>query len=210
MTYKLTGGENIHFERLLEDYPFLKIDKSIPFEIPQESLQKVLLIYKQIEKEYHSENEDQFEFINSYVLHLLNLVKRLFNKQVDKGTAEKQIRTADLKLLSRFEELIKTAFYPDTILETFANPHSTSYYAQVLSIHPNHLNAVIKGITGKTALNRIHNHILKLAKAELLQTDKSIKEVAYSLHFESPNNFSSFFKKNTGETPGGYRSSNTK
>ena len=72
-------------------------------------------------------------------------------------------------------------------------------------MHPNHLNAVVKEITGLTALTFIHNHLLQLAKSYLAQTDLSVKEVAYTLYFESPNNFSSFFKKRTGFTPLQYR-----
>ncbi|MCL3780675.1 AraC family transcriptional regulator [Prolixibacteraceae bacterium JC049] len=195
------------FEHLLDDFPFLKIDESIPFEIEKNELPDILSIYGHIQQEYLSDNPDKFGFIQAYLLVLLNQVKRLFNKQVDLQQAKAQFRTADLKLLSRFQKLIKTSFYPDAQLETFANLHSPSYYAQLLSIHPNHLNAVVKSITGLTALNHIHNHILKLAKAELAQTNASVKEIAYALHFESPNNFSSFFKKNCGVTPLTYRKS---
>ena len=196
-----------HFDKLLDDYPFLKIDESTPFEIEKEDLPDILNIYDRIKHEYSSGHEDKFSFIQIYVLQLLNQVKRLFNKNVDAITAKEKIRTADLKLLSRFQKLVKTSFYPEAELETFANLHSPAYYAGLLNIHPNHLNAVVKSITGQTALNHIHNHILKLAKAELVQTDSSVKEIAYSLHFDSPNNFSSFFKKNTGSTPLAYRKS---
>lgn len=194
-----------HFDRLLDDYPFLKIDESVPFEIEKKDLPEILNIYARIKDEYLSDNYDRFSFIQIYILQLLNQVKRLFNKNVDAENDNEQIRTADLKLLSRFQKVIKTSFYPEAKLETFANLHSSSYYASVLSIHPNHLNAVVKSITGKTALNHIHNHILKLAKAELAQTGASVKEIAYNLYFDSPNNFSSFFKKNTGITPLAYR-----
>lgn len=194
-----------HFDRLLEDFPFLKIDESIPFEINKDDLPEILRIFGRIQEEYLSKNGDKFAFIQSYVILLLNQVKRLFNKQVDAETANEQMRSADLKLLSRFQKLVKISFYPDAQIETFANLHSPSYYAQVLSVHPNHLNAVVKSITGKTALNHIHHHILKLAKAELIQTSASVKEIAYTLHFESPNNFSAFFKKKVGQTPLSYR-----
>ncbi|PXY02004.1 AraC family transcriptional regulator [Marinifilum breve] len=194
-----------HFDRLLEDFPFLKIDESIPFEISKNDLPEILRIFGRIQEEYLSDHEDKFAFIQSYIILLLNQIKRLFNKQVDAKTANEQMRSADLKLLSRFQKLVKLSFYPDAKIETFANLHSPTYYAQVLSVHPNHLNAVVKSITGKTALNHIHNHILKLAKAELVQTTASVKEIAYSLYFESPNNFSAFFKKNVGQTPLSYR-----
>lgn len=194
-----------YFDKLLDEFPFLKIDKSIPFQITQEELPNILNIYHHIQKEYHSNQLDKFDFIKVYVLQLLNQVRRLFHHYVDQQEVQQQIRTADLKLLSRFQRLIKVSFYPDVVIETFANLHSPSYYAGILSVHPNHLNAVVKSITGKTALNHIHHHIIQLAKAELVQTNKSVKEIAYDLYFDSPNNFSAFFKKNTGKTPLSYR-----
>lgn len=42
---------------------------------------------------------------------------------------------------------------------------------------------------------------LQKAKALLISTSKSVKEIAYLLDFESPNYFTSFFKDKTGSTP---------
>ena len=190
---------------LLSLFPYLKIEKSIPFNIPPDRLDKILSIYESVWQEYHSDAEDKFHIIEAQVLLLLSHIKRLFEQEVDSQLAEESLKAADLKLLSRYQTIIQTSFYPDAKLETFANLHSTSYYAQKLGVHPNHLNAVVKSISGITALSHIHTHLLSLAKSYLAQTDWSIKEVAYALHFESPNNFSAFFKKNTGETPLGYR-----
>lgn len=201
-------ASSFHFDRLLDDYPFLKIDKSIPFEINRNDLPEILRIYGRIKDEYLSENEDKFSFIEIYVLELLNQVKRIFNKNVDAKNANEQIRNADLKLLSRFQKLVKTSFYSEAELNALENPHSPTYYASILNIHPNHLNSVVKSITGKTSLNLIHNHILELAKSQLTQTNLSVKEIAYSLHFDSPSNFGSFFKRNTGMTPLSYRKNN--
>lgn len=191
---------------ILDFFPFLKIGKSIPFSIPSnDQLKEILAIFKSISDEYHSTGKDKFHVIEAQIYLLLNYVKRLFEDQVGQQVAESSIKTSNLKLLSRYQTLIQTSFYPNSKHETFANLHSTNYYAQKLSVHPNHLNAVVKSTTGSTALNHIHNHLLTLSKSYLVQTDFSIKEIAYTLHFESPNNFSSFFKKNTGFTPLEYR-----
>lgn len=194
-----------YFSDILKEFPFLKFDKSIPFKIDEADLQNILQIYENIQTEYKGNAKDKFKIIESYVILLLNFVKRYFLKQVDQEKAKEALRTADLKLLTRYQTLIQTSFYPDAQLETFSNLHSTRYYAQKLNVHPNHLNAVVKNITGKTALHQIHHHILQLAKSQLVQTQKSIKEIAYGLYFESPNNFSAFFKKQSGLTPGNYR-----
>ena len=191
--------------QILKLFPFLKMEKSIPFEIPKHQLSNILSIYQNIWEEYNGDATDKFQLIEAQVYLLLSIVKRQFELQVDSETAEESLKAADLKLLSRYQTLIQTSFYPDTKLETFANLHSTSYYAQKLSVHPNHLNAVVKSLTGITALNHIHRHLLSLAKSYLAQTDWNIKEIAYALHFDSPNNFSSFFKRHTQKTPLTYR-----
>ncbi len=187
--------------KILDLFPYLKMEKSIPFNIPLADLPDISSIFGNIWTEYHGNNEDKFQMIEAQVYLLLTKIKRLFESQVDQELAEVSLKAADLKLLSRYKTLIQTSFYPETQLETFANLHSTSYYAQKLSVHPNHLNAVVKDISGVTALKHIHNHLLVLAKSYLAQTELSVKEIAYMLHFESPSSFSSFFKKNTSQTP---------
>ena len=198
-------AQSRHFFDILEHFPFLKIEKAIPFSIEEEDLGNILNIYHRIRTEYHGAANDKFHLIEAYVLLLLNYVKRYFSKQVDPQIADQELRTADLKLLSRYQTLIQTSFYPTANLEMNAALHSPSYYAQKLNVHPNHLNAVVKSISGITALGHIHNHLLQLAKSNLAQTELSVKEIAYSLYFDSPNNFSAFFKKRTGTTPLTYR-----
>ena len=192
-------------DQMLDHFPFLKIDQSIPFEIPAPELERVLAIYQAVWDEYNGTARDKFHVIEAQVFLLLTIIKRLFEQQVDAQEAKSNIKTADLKLLSRYQTLIQASFYPEAKLQTFANLHSTSYYAEKLNIHPNHLNAVVKRITGSTALSFVHNHLLTLAKSYLVQTEWSVKEIAFDLHFESPNNFSSFFKRHTGFTPLQYR-----
>jgi AraC-like DNA-binding protein len=195
-----------HLQNLLDEFPFLKIDKSIPFEIEPKEVSKLLAIYESIYEEQQSLKQDSLIIIEVQVLVLLNFVKRFFNTQVKKEEAEIAFRKADVNLLSRFQTLIETSFYENVLIGK--KTHSPSFYAEQLAVHPNHLNATVKQITGHTAKNHIQNHILRLAKSRLLQTEMSIKEIAYALHFDAPNNFNSFFKKQTGQTPSTYRKTN--
>jgi len=190
---------------ILQLFPYLKMEQSIPFNIPKNELNSILSIYKTIWKEYNRNAHDKFLIIEAQVYVLLTLVKRFFEQQTTSSEINVKLKSADLKLFSRYQTLIQTSFYPNSQLETFSNLHSTRFYAQKLSVHPNHLNAVVKNISGITALNHIHKHILMLAKSYVSQTNMSIKEIAFSLYFESPNNFSSFFKKYTKVTPLTYR-----
>ncbi|MCL3780672.1 AraC family transcriptional regulator [Prolixibacteraceae bacterium JC049] len=196
-----------YFDRILDNFPFLKMEESAPFKIEKNELPEIINIYDRIKREYLSDNADRFNFIEIYVLELLNQIKRLIHQQTASKTLNEQIHKADLKLLSRFQELVKLGFCCHSNLNDLTNPHSPSNYAKILNVHPNHLNAVVKSITGKTALLHIHNHILQLAKADLAQTGTSAKEIAYKFHFSSPAKFSAFFKKYTGMTPLVFRKS---
>ncbi|WP_353776986.1 helix-turn-helix domain-containing protein [Winogradskyella sp. 3972H.M.0a.05] len=194
-------SQSKYLTHLLQDFPYLKIDKAIPFEVQPHEVSKLLQIYESIYEEQQNLKKDSIAIIEAHVLVLLNFVKRFFEAQVSKEDATAEFRKADISLLSRFQTLIETSFYTANSNKT----HSPSYYAQQLAVHPNHLNAIVKQITGHTAKAHIHNHLVRMAKSHLLQTEMSIKEIAYSLQFDSPNNFSSFFKKQTGQTPNSFR-----
>ncbi|QLG45895.1 helix-turn-helix domain-containing protein [Costertonia aggregata] len=200
-------AQSHYFKNFLDLFPFLKIDKSIPFQVNEEETKTLLSIYEKINIEYHSDKQDKFEIINTYVALLLNYVKRYFNQDISKETANQIIKTADLKILGRYQNLIEEHFRLDNEWDYNKNGHSPTYYAEVLNIHPNYLNAIVKNNLGVTALQYIHKHILHLAKSYLTQTKLSIKEIAYQLQFDSPNNFNNFFKKHTQNTPGKYRKS---
>ena len=195
-----------HLQALLTEFPFLKIDKSIPFEVKPHEVSKLLTIYEDIKQEIQDLQKDSMKIIEAYVLVLLNFVKRFFKTQTNQEEATTAFRKADINLLSRFQTLIETNFYNTDFAAQ--KTHSPSYYAHQLAVHPNHLNAIVKQITGHTAKAHIHKHLLSLAKSRLLQTDMSVKEIAYFLHFDSPNQFSSFFKKYTQQTPNSFRKSN--
>lgn len=195
-----------YLQKLLTDFPFLKIDSSVPFEVKPKEVSRLLRVYEDIYVENQNITIDTNTIIETQTLVLLEYVKRFFNRQVNHTEAQKAFRKADIHLLSRFQALIETSLY-ETAMVT-KKTHSPSFYAEKLAVHPNHLNATVKQITGHTAKQHINNHLLQLAKSQLLQTQKSVKEIAYRLHFDSPNHFSSFFKKQTGQTPNGFRKVN--
>jgi AraC family transcriptional activator of pobA len=82
---------------------------------------------------------------------------------------------------------------------------SVKFFASQLATHPNHLNAVVKRKTKKTAIAIIHEQLIHEAKSLLNQTELSIKEIAFKLGFREPSHFNHFFKKQMGITPVLYR-----
>lgn len=193
---------------LLADFPFLRLDRSIPFPVETSEMEMLQIAFQKIMKEYHSDNEDKFQLIHAYTTLLLLYVKRSFNKHaVDQQITTQDNRTADISLLSRFQALIETSFYES--MPNF-NPHEVGSYARQLVIHPNYLNTVVKRITGRTAKQLIHDHMMVNARSLLTTTDLSIKEIAFRLLFEEPTHFTAFFKKHQQQPPNVYRKANGK
>jgi AraC-like DNA-binding protein len=187
----------------LYDFPFLRMDKAIPFAVEKEDIELLTIIYEKIFREYHSDNKDNFDFIGAYVYLLLLYIRRSYLKAISLDPQLEALnRRADISLVTRFQTLIEISFYPN---QENHFPHSVEFYADKLAVHPNHLNAIVKRVTGTNALQLIQEHILTLAKSSLSQTPLSIKEIAYGLYFKEPTHFGSFFKKLTQQTPAQFR-----
>ena len=80
-----------------------------------------------------------------------------------------------------------------------------SNFARQLNIHVNHLNKVLKETTEQTTSQLINDRLLREAKILLKTTSWTVNEIAWSLGFEEPNHFSSFFKNLTDTTPSAFR-----
>jgi AraC-like DNA-binding protein len=75
----------------------------------------------------------------------------------------------------------------------------------MLHVTPNYLNKAVKQVTGKTALEQIHEMLILEAKILLKQNEMNVSEIADYLNFENPSYFTRLFKKRTGHTPLDYR-----
>jgi len=189
---------------IVYEFPFLQINKTIPLEIEEKEVPELMNIFRQIEKEYATALPDRFDMIASLVHILLVRIRRLYEKSV---TAEAELsvmaKSNDHTLFNRFKELLEQKHINQD--ESGEINRTVNFYADKLAVHPNYLNAVVKRVIGKNVLNIIHEHIISNAKILLLQTNLSIKEIAYQLSFGEPTHFGSFFKKYTGLTPVEFR-----
>jgi AraC-like DNA-binding protein len=74
-------------------------------------------------------------------------------------------------------------------------------FAKALGIHINHLNKVLKEITGRSTTEIINGRIAEEAKILLRQTQRNVSEIAFALGFDEVAHFSNFFKKHTSMSP---------
>ncbi len=96
---------------------------------------------------------------------------------------------AENELVQKFMALVKKQFVTKKLV---------SDYAMDLSVTPNYLNKIIKQVTGNPASFHIQQQIILEAKKQAIYSYASMKQVAFSLGFESYTHFSKFFKMKSG------------
>ena len=99
-------------------------------------------------------------------------------------------------MLFTFQELIE---------KHYMNKRTPKEYAALLHITPNHLNAMCKKKSGKSAGELIRQRVLLEVKRMLAHTRLSVAEVAFTLNFDDNSYFGRFFKKYVGLTPEMFR-----
>ncbi|MBX2843435.1 MAG: AraC family transcriptional regulator, partial [Flammeovirgaceae bacterium] len=95
------------------------------------------------------------------------------------------------RIVSEFKQLVE---------RHYKQKHKVNEFAELLNITANYLNEVIKASTGYSAKEIIQNRIILEAKRFAINSDKTMKEVAYQLGFEEIPHFSKFFKNCTSKT----------
>ncbi len=75
-----------------------------------------------------------------------------------------------------------------------------------LAVSHKHLTDTVKKETGQHPCFFYDEKIIDQVKQMLLKTDQSVAEIARIFTYD-PSNFSKFFKKMTGSTPGNFRNS---
>jgi AraC-like DNA-binding protein len=181
--------ENLPRYRLLQLNMFKQ--KTVPFAYVSSLTAKQLSqIFEAIldEKVHHRKNKQ--ELIILKILELILICDRQLKIE------KEQDKDYNQPLVIRYMELIQ---------EHYKSQHSTSYYAKMLHVHPNSLNAVSKRYMGQSAKELLAAKLLSEAKYLVQLTTLSVKEIAYELGFQSPSNFFRFFKRYSGYSPAAYR-----
>jgi two-component system response regulator YesN len=93
------------------------------------------------------------------------------------------------------------------IIRNSADPHiGLDGVAAELGVHPVTLSRAVKQQTGKNFIDHVVEH--KMRRGKIVETDKSIADIAYEVGYADPRYFSKLFKKTFGLTPNEYRAKN--
>lgn len=157
-------------------------------------------IIDNIKQEYHA-NIDKFSqnIIISYIEAMLNYSERFYNRQF--LTRQK----SNHQILDRLEKLLDNYFNDDDLLAK--GLPTVQYIAETLNLSTKYLSSLLKGLTGQSTQQHIHNKLIDKAKEKLSTTDLSISEIAYELGFEHLQSFSKLFKEKTKLSPLEFRQS---
>jgi AraC family transcriptional regulator, transcriptional activator of pobA len=133
------------------------------------------------------------------VIMLRALLIHFFVLLYRKTTQREEIKNSSLSMsyFRKFQQNIKISSANKSIPE----------FAEELHITSVHLNRICKSISGKSAIELVHQNVIIEAQKYLLHTSYSVSEIAYLLKFEYPNYFAKLFKKITGHSPSEFRAS---
>lgn len=109
-------------------------------------------------------------------------------------------KNATNRLCAQFLELVEKQF-PITHKQQVVRLKTATDFSDILEVHTNYLNFVVKQTLGKSTTSIIQERILIEAQRLLKNSTLSVSEIAFTLGFEYATYFSSFVKKYTGYSP---------
>ncbi|MCM1092332.1 MAG: AraC family transcriptional regulator [Lachnospiraceae bacterium] len=176
---------------LLQRPGFLRSTNHSPFiSVSEKGFSLIRDIIIEMIEEVASRNKF-YDLLRAQLWHLILLVEKEY-QQAGHEIKELPVRN----YATGFVNLVGAELY---------RHHDVEYYADRLCITANYLNKISHSSLGVSARAYIQSRIIAEAKNLINITTMNISQVANTLGFETANYFIRFFKKQTGITPGEYR-----
>lgn len=171
---------------LLKEYEFLNVWGNHFIALGEQVSSFVRPLYERLFGEYTENGIINIDIIQSYLFTILSELNQVY--QPLSGSFKKQA----LSISNKFKELL---------FAYIKTKHRVSDYASLLNVTPNHLNKVVKEITGKSPSKLIEEALIMEAKVLLYQTDLPVNEVASEIGIFDQSYFTRLFKKHEKQTP---------
>jgi len=184
---------------VVDELPIFKPGSEFVYQITQEQFGEIDRIFGKMHSEIASDYLYKYDALRNYVTELIHYGQKLRPALRSDNTLNASARISTL-----FIELLERQFPVESTNQTLAL-RTAKDYADTLGVHVNHLNKVLKDVSGKTTTEIIAGRMAQEAKILLKQTSWNVSEIAYSLGFEEVAHFSNFFKKQTQLSPLSFR-----
>lgn len=184
---------------LIDELPIYKPNSDFVYQLTDEQYLEMEVIFRKMDAELSAEYAYKYDLLRNYVLELIHAGQKLkpMGRSANTTNAASRISSLFIELLER-----QFPIESDSQLIQLKAPID---FSNVLGIHINHLNKVLKETTGKTTTEIINGRIAEEAKILLKQTQWNVSEIAFALGFDEVAHFSNFFKKHTSHSPLNFR-----
>lgn len=179
----------------LKDSVLYKVDGNPVYFLDAEQVRYFTDAFTRMRRDLESEYAHKEDLLRNQLSIIIHEAARL-----ESAAAQHAPGNAAERITSLFMNLLEVQF-PVTAQLREPVLKSAGDYAARMAVHVNHLNAMVKEVTGKPTTSHINERLVTEAQLLLAHTDWGVSEIAYSLGFEYPTYFQNFFKKHTGTTP---------
>ena len=165
---------------------FNGIEHPMFIKLNEDEKEEMRYLEKMFSDEWLSQDNFQGEMLRTLLKHLIIKTTRTAKQQSE---CYSKFSDEKLDMIRKFALLLE---------ENFKKEHGVKFYADALNKSPKTLSNIFAILRQPAPSKIIQNRIILEAKRYLHYTDKTAKEIAYELGFESPAHFSRFFKMYTG------------
>ncbi|MFL5748255.1 MAG: AraC family transcriptional regulator [Niastella sp.] len=166
--------------------PVIKVNEEMGLEM-QDAVNKML-------KEFNNFFILRAEILRGFLKIFLIYLTRQYERP-----KENEAHSKSIELVKQFFALVE---------KQYTTKKMVTDYAEELAVTPNHLNEVVKKISGSPASHHIQQRIILEAKRQAVYSRVTMKEIAYELGFDDTAHFSKFFKNASGESFSDFRARN--
>lgn len=184
---------------LLEELPIFQPGQLPVFQLSEQEVTEIEYIFRKMQKELGADYKYKYDLLRNLVLELIH-----YGQKLQPISALSNTQNASQRISALFIELLERQFPLESSRQRLGL-RSPKEYADRLAVHVNHLNKVLKEVTGNTTTEIISGRIMQEAKVLLKQTDWSVADIAYTLGFDDVAHFSNYFKKKTSFAPLAFR-----
>lgn len=175
---------------ILKDFEFLRVWGNPLICFNQATADFVGHIFSRMQFDYSQNGLSHLDLIQPYLITILCETARAYQPMFS------TTQTPTSQIANRFIELI---------FEHFRSRHLVTDYASLLNVTPNHLNKMVKSVTGKSPARWIDEAIVMEAKVLLSRSDIPIGAIASQVGIDDQSYFTRLFKRYERKTPTQYR-----
>lgn len=147
---------------------------------------KLDLVINQLMDEFKNQEKAQHDMLQLYLKQFIIHSVRI------KNDVEYKINEDSSVLIKNFNVILE---------QNFKTTHSVSVYAERLGVSPKTLSKHFQNKKSLSPSALIKNRLILEAKRQLIYSDNSVKQVAFSLGFNDSAYFTRFFKKLVHKSP---------